>query len=103
MGIDQDAVRAAAGRFFDAELCFAVEVEQPAVPGGSSERWEPRMLVLRSASIGEALEAVEETIDLAPDRRIRLAGYFPAQLTPAASPAPVVCSLSRNGDRSVAA
>jgi hypothetical protein len=50
------------------------------------------LLVLRSASIVEALGAVEETINLAPDRRIRLAGYSPSQLTPAASPAPVVCS-----------
>jgi hypothetical protein len=111
---DQELVIAAAQRFFDARLCFAVEVEQQGQNGESPERWEPRMLVLRSATIVEALGAVEETINLAPDRRIRLAGYSPALLTPAAGPALVVCSspsgearggsrFSPNGERPVTA
>jgi ribulose bisphosphate carboxylase small subunit len=95
---EQEAVVAAARRFFDARLCFAVEVEQRTA-NGSPERWEPCLLVLRSASVVEALDAIEEIVNLAPERRIRLAGYSPRHLTRVASPAPVVCSSPRGETR----
>jgi hypothetical protein len=100
---DYGDVAAVAQRFFDAERCLAVEVERQGGNGASRERWEPRVLVFRSASLAEAVEAIGQIIGSAPERRIRFSGYLPSELTPAASPAPVVCSPATNGERPVAA
>jgi hypothetical protein len=88
---DREEVRAAARRCFEAGLCCAVEVERE--PGQlDPATWEPRILVFRSGTAIDVLEAVEETIALGPERRVRVAGYAATSLTRTSWPVPVVCS-----------
>lgn len=89
---DQEEVKAAARRFFEAGLCCVVEVERD---HGTVDAWEPQLLAFRSSTPERLLEAVEETAARYPSGRVRVVGYDSASLTPAAGTSPVVRAPSR--------
>jgi hypothetical protein len=84
-------VEAAAARVLAASLSCAVEVRR-AGRDGRPGSWEPRLIVLRSGSPRQVLDAVAATMRDLPDHEVRIAAYEPAGLTRLTTPAPHLCN-----------
>ena len=81
---DREEIRAAARRYFGADLGCAVETQDDGP-------WQARVLALPSADANAVLAAVLETQATYGGARIRLAAYSPSSLTRLDLPASVAC------------